>query len=82
LEMFQQHFTQIHGVLKYKEFWMTHIPMHENELFGKCNLHGHVHNNTIDDKRYVNLCPEFLIPEFGRPIVKLQDLRHWLRSRT
>jgi len=80
LEDFQQYFTQIHGVLKYKEFWMTHFPIHTNELYGKYNLHGHVHNNTIDDDRYINLCPEFTIKEFGSPIIKLQDLRQWLKE--
>lgn len=82
LEQFQEHFTQIHGVLKYKEFWMTHTPMHPNELYGKINIHGHVHNKTIPDDRYFNVCPEFLIPNFGRPIVKLQEIREFLRSKS
>ena len=83
LDDFQQHFTQIHGALKYKEFWMTHIPIHPNELYGKKNLHGHVHNKSVDDDRYINLCPEFLMPEFGSPIIKFQDLRQWLnRSKS
>lgn len=51
-------FDEIHGVLKYKEFWLTHTPIHPAELRGKINIHGHVHNHSIDDNRYINACPE------------------------
>lgn len=78
IEDFHKYFTKIYGVLKYKKFWLTHIPMHPDELYGKINIHGHVHSNTINDDRYVNLCPEFLIPTFGEPIVKFQDLHEWI----
>ena len=51
-------FDEIHGVLKYKEFWLTHTPMHPVELRGKMNIHGHVHRHSINDPRYINVCPE------------------------
>lgn len=58
-----QVFDEIHGILKYKKFWLTHCPVHPAELRGKINLHGHVHSSTVTrfgmvDKRYMNLCPE------------------------
>jgi calcineurin-like phosphoesterase family protein len=51
-------FDEIHGMYKYKEFWLTHCPMHPDELRGKANIHGHTHNLVIDDNRYLNICLE------------------------
>jgi calcineurin-like phosphoesterase family protein len=51
-------FDEVHAIVKYKEFWLTHAPIHPDELRGKVNIHGHVHTNTIDDKRYVNVSCE------------------------
>ena len=44
---------------KSKGYILTHIPIHEFELerFRK-NIHGHVHENTINDNRYVNVSCE------------------------
>ena len=47
-------FDDVQGFMKYKEFWLSHPPIHPNELRGKVNLHGHVHNQTIPDGRYFN----------------------------
>ena len=43
---------------------MSHAPIHPNELRGRFNLHGHVHQNSITlpdgslDDRYINCCVE------------------------
>lgn len=47
-------YDQVYGFRKYHEFWLSHAPIHPNELRGKVNLHGHVHDKTIDDNRYFN----------------------------
>lgn len=39
-------------------FWLSHCPIHPNELRGRKNIHGHVHNQTIVDNRYINVCCE------------------------
>lgn len=45
------------GFCKYKGYWLSHCPIHPNELRGKKNIHGHVHHNTIDDDdRYISVC--------------------------
>ena len=38
----------------------SHIPIHTCQLEGrfKFNVHGHMHQNIIDDKRYYNICVE------------------------
>lgn len=51
-------FDEVHSLYKYKEFWLSHAPVHPDELRGKLNIHGHCHNHEIDDVRYMNVCLE------------------------
>jgi len=38
----------------------SHCPIHPCQMEGrwKLNVHGHMHHNFIEDKRYFNICPE------------------------
>lgn len=47
-------FDEVHALWKYKEFWVSHAPIHTDELRGKKNIHGHVHTESIMDARYLN----------------------------
>ena len=49
-----QYYDEVYSLLKYKEFWLSHCPIHPDELRGKLSLHGHTHNHNIDDPRYFN----------------------------
>lgn len=62
-------FEKVHGFRRYKEFWLSHCPVHPQELRGKINIHGHVHHKVIKevdqyltergpDKRYRSVCVE------------------------
>ena len=51
-------FDNMHGMLKYKGAWLTHCPIHEQEFFGKFNIHGHVHINNVPSKNYFNVSVE------------------------
>jgi hypothetical protein len=31
------------GTLAWKGLWLTHIPIHQSELYGRTNVHGHCH---------------------------------------
>lgn len=63
-------FKNVYGIIKYKNFWLSHCPIHPEELRGKGNIHGHVHYNTIQqhlfrsdfeyDTRYFNTSCEML----------------------
>ena len=51
--------------LKHKEFGniiLSHAPIHPQELEYrfKLNIHGHVHENTLEDKRYINVSAEVI----------------------
>ena len=58
-------FESIEGLVRYKNAWLSHAPIHPAELRGKINIHGHVHNQSIRnqytgeyDERYINVCCE------------------------
>ena len=59
------------GSFKIKGVILTHIPINENELnrFNK-NIHGHLHMNSLDDPRYVNVSSEIL----NYTPIKLNDI--------
>lgn len=70
-------FDDVHSLLKYKEFWLSHAPIHSDELRGKTNIHGHCHNHLINDKRYVNVCLEHT----GYSPISLETIRSRLAAR-
>lgn len=57
-------FKKTGSMFKYKEFWLTHPPIHSEELRGKMNIHGHTHfhvmggEHGVPDKRYINVSCE------------------------
>ena len=48
----------IHGLFKYKGAWLSHAPIHPDELRGAVCVHGHMHDRVVDDLRYVNVSCE------------------------
>jgi calcineurin-like phosphoesterase family protein len=72
-------FDEVYGLFRYKEFWLSHAPIHPEELRGKVNLHGHVHSATLKDSRYFNCCPENLWDAVGSSLASLQEVRGLLK---
>lgn len=56
--VYRKYFERIEGFMRYKNLWLSHAPIHPLELRGKKNVHGHVHQNSIPDNRYINACVE------------------------
>lgn len=83
-------FDEIHGMLKYKGMWFTHCPIHPDELRGKPNVHGHVHAKPIMkktwwggsqlDPRYLNTCPDFVFPRYGKFILTLDEVKAYFKG--
>lgn len=48
------------GLVKKYGFWLSHCPIHPQELRGLHNVHGHVHTKTIDDDRYINVSSDVI----------------------
>jgi calcineurin-like phosphoesterase family protein len=57
---------------------ITHIPVHESQLERwKFNIHGHLHDDLIDDIRYMNVCVETIgfKPVRFSELIKIQKER-------
>jgi len=54
-----KHVNGVCGMIKYKGLILSHCPIHESEI-GRFsyNGHGHVHENSLDDSRYINFSCE------------------------
>lgn len=54
-----KHVNHVCGMFKYHGFILTHCPVHEGQLgrFSK-NIHGHVHEDSLEDERYINVSCE------------------------
>lgn len=81
-------FEEIHGMLKYKGCWLTHAPIHPDEMRGrKCNIHGHVHNKSImkgygpwkrPDRKYINTCVDVVFPKYGAMFLNLEEVKRMI----
>jgi calcineurin-like phosphoesterase family protein len=69
-EEYLLYFEHVYGIVKYKNFWLTHAPIHDSELRGCYNIHGHLHSRVIDDPRYINVCVEHV-----RTPISLDEIR-------
>lgn len=49
---------RVYSLYKHKGYWLSHVPIHPEELRGKVNIHGHTHFHIINQTGYVNVCPE------------------------
>ncbi len=79
-ELEREVYERVEGLCKYKNFRLSHAPIHEQELRGSHNAHGHVHAATVPDPRYLNLCADSLHVKFGKPMINLDELREWSDS--
>lgn len=70
-------FRTVSGDFKYKEFWVTHIPIHADEMRGKFNIYAHTHNHVIDDWRYFCTSME----QINFKAVSLQEIRKTFDER-
>lgn len=70
-------FDHISGDLNYKEFWLTHIPIHPTEMRGKYNIYAHTHNAFVDDWRFYCTSME----QINYKAVSLQEIRKEFESR-
>lgn len=51
--------NKVCGVFDYKGCIFSHVPIHHSELERyRYNIHGHLHWNKLEDKRYINVCCE------------------------
>jgi len=86
-----QVFEEIYGLLKYKGFWLSHCPIHPDEMRNRKGcIHAHVHSQSVMtstwygrkilDKRYFNVCPDVVYPATGSIFTTLDQVRTYFKS--
>lgn len=45
IDLYRKYFDKISGFFKYKNCWVSHCPVHSQEIYGRPNIHGHLHSN-------------------------------------
>ncbi len=81
-EEYLEVFDQVYGIFRYKDFWLTHAPVHPRELRGKLNIHGHVHDETLADPRYMNVSVDNNWKQAtGNSLIALHEIRDIFQQR-
>ena len=76
--MIAQPNVHVHGITSRYKCWLSHCPIHPDEMRGKvANIHGHVHSKSIDDDRYINVSCEAV----GFKPIDLNGIRAIMESR-
>lgn len=47
IDLYRKYFDKISGFFKYKNCWVSHCPVHAQELYGRPSIHGHLHKSGI-----------------------------------
>ena len=56
---YMKYFKDLRGAFELYKMILTHIPVHPDQLNRfDANVHGHIHDRTMGDNRYVNVCVE------------------------
>jgi calcineurin-like phosphoesterase family protein len=61
LSQYAQFFKDVRGSHQLDKFILTHIPIHPDSMYRWVgNIHGHLHDNSLLDKKYINVSVEKL----------------------
>ena len=68
-------FADVYGTRGYKECWLSHIPIHPDDMRKKTfNIHAHKHcDNVIGDARYINVCLDHIYFKTGNFLITYTD---------
>jgi calcineurin-like phosphoesterase family protein len=58
MDLYLKYFNKVFGVVYFKEFVLSHVPVHPNHVRVRYNLHGHLHSKSVGDGRYFNISVE------------------------
>lgn len=61
IEKYLKYFDKVSGFFKYKNCWVSHCPVHSQEIFGRPNIHGHLHNSC--NAKYKTTPDRVLLPD-------------------
>ena len=59
MQVLSEYFVDVYGCKVHKDMIMTHIPLHPDQIRRfHVNVHGHLHDEVVDDSRYLNVSVE------------------------
>lgn len=59
LSQYAQYFKEVRAYWVLDKFVLSHVPLHPKSVTRwKANIHGHLHNNSLNDPRYINVSVE------------------------
>ena len=77
LEEYAREFTNLHGFRRYKQMWLSHCPIHPQEMYRcRANIHGHIHkggDSPVLPFPYINVNWDF----WQRPL-PLEEILHMI----
>lgn len=73
MQNYLKYFDKVFGMVAYKNWILSHIPVHPDQLEYRfeANIHGHLHDKAIRDHRYFNVSVERL----NYQPIQLEELR-------
>jgi calcineurin-like phosphoesterase family protein len=75
---YNEYFDEIHAIRSYKGYWLTHCPIHPQEMrMRKGNIHGHLHKSVLSDKMYFDVSPE----KHNYELVNFEDIKDYFGVR-
>jgi calcineurin-like phosphoesterase family protein len=79
-EKYLEYFDEVHAIRSYKNFWLSHCPIHPQEMRKRIgNIHGHLHASVLDDSRrqYFDVSPE----KHNFELVDFEDIKGYFGVR-
>lgn len=80
-------FDEVKGMRSYKNTWLTHCPIHQEEMRRKfVNIHGHLHDPSASPEitanpRYFNVNVDCIYPKYGQTMLNFQFIRNEVWKR-
>jgi calcineurin-like phosphoesterase family protein len=85
-------FEEIQGIIRYKKLWLTHCPIHPQEM-RRCvgNAYGHLHHNhvlkrnwygrKVIDPQYLNCCVDINYQKYNSPFITLDEVKKYFHLK-
>lgn len=70
-------------LVNYKNFWLSHCPIHEQELRGRLgNIHGHLHGSHVEDQSGAINCNYFNVnlDNNNFKLVELDTIKNYFKK--
>jgi len=73
-EEYLKYFDEVHALRSYKNFWLSHCPIHPQEMRNRIgNIHRHLHASILDDKNYFDVSPE----KHNYELIDFEDIKRY-----